>query len=146
MKKFLAFTLIFLLVSPLSIIAFQNESSIIESLAEKLIDDELIDEIMWIVEDGLVEKEEAENLSMLMEEKLGIVLLEPIDVNEEIEPTQISVCSFAVDLLLIILRYTPECIIDNLIALDLIGATDCIWGLIKSIFNTIEICIKDIIS
>jgi len=72
MKTILTFTLIITMLFPASIFACPNEGCVDEGLKQRLIDEELLSEVMLIAEDGVVEKEELENLFMLIEEKWGV--------------------------------------------------------------------------
>jgi len=79
MKTILTFTLILTILFPASIFACPNEGCVDEELEQRLIDEELLSEVMLIAEDGVVEKEELENLFMLIEEKWGVTPSEFID-------------------------------------------------------------------
>ena len=81
MKTILTFTLILTMLFPASIFACPNEMCADEGLKQRLFDEELLSEVMLIAEDGVVEKEELENLFILIEEKWGVTPSEFIDSN-----------------------------------------------------------------
>ena len=78
MKKFLVFTLILTLIFPAYCFSYPKEAILVEEELQKLpINEELIDEIMLILEDGVVEQEEVENL-------IGLIEANAISISQEL--------------------------------------------------------------
>ena len=69
MKKFLVITLILTLIFPAHCFSYPKEAILVKEELKKIpINEELIDEIMLILEDGVVEQEEIESLMRFIEE------------------------------------------------------------------------------
>ena len=86
MKTILTYTLILTILFPAYIFASPNELCVEEGLQQRLIDEELLNEVMLIAEDGVVEQDELRNLFMLIEEKRSLIKPEFIDNIIEIMP------------------------------------------------------------
>ena len=84
MKIIITYTLILTILLPASIFPCPNELCVDEELKQRLIDDELLSEVILIVEDGVVEQEELENLFILIEEKWNLNPSEFIGNNGEV--------------------------------------------------------------
>lgn len=138
MKTILIFTLILPIIFPASSFACPNELCVDEGLEQRLIDEELLSEVMLIAEDGVVEKEELENLFMLIEEKWGVTPSEFIDINGEVVsyPQPINSCA---EYLILRLYYVGDCIRMCLEG-DSDSCSNCLYYISVSPISTVIYC------
>ena len=73
MKTILSYTLILTILFPTAIFPCPNDVCVSEKFEQRLIDEELLNEVKRIVEDGVLEQVELENLFMLIEGKRSAV-------------------------------------------------------------------------